>query len=622
MIYKKISSNLQTSSCTGKIVYMQSKQLSIRVERAQKHLRVSGRWGNWEWQHKAMATNTGGSVGGQMKSLGLTVETHVENLPLQEAKTRVRQEQTFRALLHTVTRSRTRIPFPSKLFFSNPSSNPTIPACVAQPEIQFPFFNYFFQPLKKAKPSSHFTPSGPSVRFTRLRFACGCFLHTPICLRLVPLGFACGFVCLRTVKEPSSETLLRLAELVLTLNCFSFAGSYYKQINGVAMGTKMGPSYANLFVGYIEHKFFNQYNGPKPELYRRYIDDCVGATSSTREELNQFITAVNSFHPALKYTWEISDSSLAFLDIKLSIEGNGLCTSVHYKPTDSHSYLLYSSSHPSHVKNSIPYSQLLRLRRLCSEDSDFSLKSEEMCHFFDKRGYPASVVQAGHHRAQQIDRQSALQMSQKENNNRIPFTLTFHPHNHAVKSIILKNFKLLQNDPDTGVIFSQPPLISFKRDKNIGNFLVRSAFQTSNQAGTFKCARARCKTCPFICNVEKLSGPKRSIKITDHFTCTSTNVIYCITCTLCKKLYIGETGRRLGDRFREHLRDVEKDDKNASKPVARHFNLPNHSKQHMVVCGLSLHQGSTESRKTQEQKFIFQIGTLNPHGINERFSFN
>ena len=57
---------------------------------------------------------------------------------------------------------------------------------------------------------------------------------------------------------------------------------------------------------------------------------------------------------------------------------------------------------------------------------------------------------------------------------------------------------------------------------------------------------------------------------------------YCITCTLCKKLYIGETGRRLRDRLREHLRDVEKD---ASKPVARHFNLPNHSKQHMAVCG-------------------------------------
>ena len=94
--------------------------------------------------------------------------------------------------------------------------------------------------------------------------------------------------------------------------------------------------------------------------------------------------------------------------------------------------------------------------------------------------------------------------------------------------------------------------------------------------------------------------PKRSIKITDHFSCTSANVIYRITCTLCKKLYIGETGRRLGDRFREHVRGVEKDDKNAFKPVARHFNLPNHSMQHMAVCGLSLHQGSIESRKTLE----------------------
>ena len=106
----------------------------------------------------------------------------------------------------------------------------------------------------------------------------------------------------RTVKEPNSETLLRLAELVLTLNCFSFGGNYYKQTNGVAMGTKMGPSYANLFVGFIEHQFFSQYHGPKPELYGRYIDDCIGATSSTKEELTQFITAVNSFHPALKYT--------------------------------------------------------------------------------------------------------------------------------------------------------------------------------------------------------------------------------------------------------------------------------------------------------------------------------
>ena len=65
---------------------------------------------------------------------------------------------------------------------------------------------------------------------------------------------------------------------------------------------KWGTSGTNLIVSYTEHQFFNRYNGPEPELYRRFIDDCIGATSSIREELSQLITAVNSFHPALKYT--------------------------------------------------------------------------------------------------------------------------------------------------------------------------------------------------------------------------------------------------------------------------------------------------------------------------------
>ena len=46
------------------------------------------------------------------------------------------------------------------------------------------------------------------------------------------------------------------------------------------------------------------------------------------------------------------------------------------------------------------------------------------------------------------------------------------------------------------------------------------------------------------------------------------------------KLYIGETGRWLGGRFQEHLRNIETNDKDASKAVTGRFNLPNHSKQH------------------------------------------
>ena len=77
-------------------------------------------------------------------------------------------------------------------------------------------------------------------------------------------------------------------------------------------------------------------------------------------------------------------------------------------------------------------------------------------------------------------------------------------------------------------------LLLFKRaiiapNNTIGNFLVKSRFETSDEPGTFKCARARCILCPFIHNVVKISVSKRSIKIIHHFTCTSANVIYRIT---------------------------------------------------------------------------------------------
>ena len=109
--------------------------------------------------------------------------------------------------------------------------------------------------------------------------------------------------------------------------------------------------------------------------------------------------------------------------------------------------------------------------------------------------------------------------------------------------------KLLQHDPTTAEIFSQPLLISYKRNKSISNFLVNSTLESSHHSGTLKCARVRCRTCPFISNANKISGPKRAVTITDYFTCVSASLTYRITSALCKTIYIGETGRRLGDRF-------------------------------------------------------------------------
>ena len=125
--------------------------------------------------------------------------------------------------------------------------------------------------------------------------------------------------------------MVRLAELVLTLNNFSFDGEHY----GVAMETKMGPNYANLFVGFVEKQIFEQYTDPIPDYLGRYIDDCLGIAACSRVEVERFINFVDNFHPALQFTWEISETNVSFLDILVSINGNKLFTSVFYKPTDS-----------------------------------------------------------------------------------------------------------------------------------------------------------------------------------------------------------------------------------------------------------------------------------------------
>ncbi len=98
-----------------------------------------------------------------------------------------------------------------------------------------------------------------------------------------------------------------------------------------------------------------------------------------------------------------------------------------YKPTDSHSYLLYSSSHPNHTKRSIPFSQFLRLRRLCSEDEDCHTKSLKMRDFFVQCGYLTSLLDTAFSKASQIPQSETLTnpMTNVTENNQIPLVLTF-----------------------------------------------------------------------------------------------------------------------------------------------------------------------------------------------------
>ena len=82
---------------------------------------------------------------------------------------------------------------------------------------------------------------------------------------------------------------------------FSFNDIMYKQTDGVAMGSPLGPALANIFVGFYEEKLFSQKS--KPSTYFRYVDDTF-AMFRNEEESDNFFKQLNCLHPSLKFTFE------------------------------------------------------------------------------------------------------------------------------------------------------------------------------------------------------------------------------------------------------------------------------------------------------------------------------
>ena len=76
-----------------------------------------------------------------------------------------------------------------------------------------------------------------------------------------------------TNTHPIKKLLIcRLANLVLTKNYFKFNKRIYRQIQGTAIGTRMAPSYANIFMKYVEMQLIDT-SPKKPTLWLRFIDD-------------------------------------------------------------------------------------------------------------------------------------------------------------------------------------------------------------------------------------------------------------------------------------------------------------------------------------------------------------
>lgn len=130
------------------------------------------------------------------------------------------------------------------------------------------------------------------------------------------------------------------------------------------MGTKFAPPYACLFMDWLEERYLETCD-TKPLAYFRYIDDIFIIWTEGRDKLNTFLNNFNAFHPAIKFTRHQTSTThptVEFLDVNLTLLGDVIELDLYCKPTDCHQYLHFKSCHPDFTKNSIIYSEALRLR--------------------------------------------------------------------------------------------------------------------------------------------------------------------------------------------------------------------------------------------------------------------
>ena len=165
-------------------------------------------------------------------------------------------------------------------------------------------------------------------------------------------------ICLKALYDQSNSqpvipknVFVELMKSATSSVEFSFNSTMYKQTDGVAMGSPLGPALANIFVGYYEEKLFSQTQ--KPPTYFRYVDDTF-AIFNHKAEADEFLTKLNCLHPSLKFTFEKEKGKcLPFLDVYIKRTDVGLETSVYWKPTFTRQYLRWESFSPLKCKISL-----------------------------------------------------------------------------------------------------------------------------------------------------------------------------------------------------------------------------------------------------------------------------
>lgn len=182
---------------------------------------------------------------------------------------------------------------------------------------------------------------------------------------------------------------VQLMELATCSVEFSFDGVMYQQVDGVAMGSPLGPTLANIFLGFYEETALADVNGPM--FYCRYVDDTF-AVFENEAQSDVFKNKLNNLHQALKFTSEKeTDNKLNFLDVCVSKIDGIISTDVYRKPSFNGLSMKWNSFCPPSMKIKLITTLTHRAINICSPDK-LQAEIEKLKNLFLDNGFPGALV--------------------------------------------------------------------------------------------------------------------------------------------------------------------------------------------------------------------------------------
>ena len=185
----------------------------------------------------------------------------------------------------------------------------------------------------------------------------------------------------------------KLLELSVCDNIFVFNGEVYIQTNGVAMGGRLGPLLANMFLDHLEENFFKE-SPYFPSLYVRYVDDtfCLFENES---HIQLFYSYIKSVHPNINFSIELeSNNSIDFLDITIHRADHSTNICMRKKLTDKGLYFNFESFIPINYKINLIKCLVFRIYTFCSNWTIITNELSNLKYKLKCNGFPEKIIQA------------------------------------------------------------------------------------------------------------------------------------------------------------------------------------------------------------------------------------